>query len=148
MSADDHSIARPPAGFESLFRESNYVKLLGPIFHKKMGDTFVLGLRVAEKHCNTRGDMHGGVMSSLADTAMGYNIAFSEQPPISAVTASLTVDYFGRTGVGDWLEAHVEIQKKGKRLTFISCNFFVGENSVARATAVFHMLQKQLQTSF
>ncbi|GAB1257333.1 PaaI family thioesterase [Aurantivibrio plasticivorans] len=136
-----------PTGFENLYRESNYVQLLGPLYHKRDGTGHIIGLRIAEKHCNTRGDVHGGVLSSIADTAMGYNVAFSEEPPTSAVTASLTVDYLGRAAVGDWLEAHVNIEKKGKRLTFVTCTFYAGETYVGRASGVFHMLQKRVQTS-
>ncbi|MGI1678023.1 MAG: PaaI family thioesterase [Cellvibrionaceae bacterium] len=132
-----------PKGFESLNRISNFVNLFGPVYQKKADTTYILALRVEEKHCNIRGNLHGGVVSSLADTAMGYNIAFSEAPPISSVTVNLTVDYIGRIQKDDWLEAHVDIEKKGNRIVFVSCRFFVDGKKVARANGVFNLLTKK-----
>jgi acyl-coenzyme A thioesterase 13 len=137
-----------PEGYEPLYRESAFTRLIGPIYQKVTPDCLRLGLRPAEKHCNMRGDIHGGVISTLADIALGYNIAFSREPPISAVTASLTVDYVGRISRGDWLEVDVDIQKLGKRLAFANCFFYVGEQRVARANAVFSILNKKLDQSF
>jgi len=137
-----------PTGFEPLYRESTFVKLIGPIYQKHKDGLLVLGLRAGPQHCNVRGDLHGGVVSSLADIAMGYNIAFSEDPPVSAVTASLTVDYVGKVSQGDWLEVHVDIQKKGKRLAFVNCFFYVDDKRVSRANAVFHILSKNIHQSF
>ncbi|MEX1034121.1 MAG: PaaI family thioesterase [Cellvibrionaceae bacterium] len=137
-----------PEGYEPLYRESAFVNLIGPIYQKSTDDCLRLGLRAGDKHCNMRGDIHGGVVSSLADIALGYNIAFSQQPSISAVTATLTVDYVGRISRGDWLEVHTDIQKLGKRLAFANCFFFVGDQRVARANAVFNVLNKKVDQSF
>lgn len=132
-----------PEGFENLFRVSNFVDLFGPVYQKKSESTYILAIRVADKHCNIRGNLHGGVVSSLADTAMGYNVAFSEDPPTSSVTINLSVDYIGRIQKGDWLEAHVDIEKKGNRIVFVSCRFFVEEKIVARSNGVFNLLTKK-----
>lgn len=137
-----------PEGYEPLFRESAFTQLLGPIFQKRTEHCLQLGLRTREKHCNMRGDIHGGVISSLADIALGYNVAFSQEPPISAVTATLTVDYMGRIRVGDWLEVAVDIQKLGKRLAFANCVFTVADVRVARANGVFSIINKKIAQSF
>ena len=36
----------PPAGFEPLFRTSPFLETIGPLFYRKDGDGFVVGLRV------------------------------------------------------------------------------------------------------
>lgn len=137
-----------PEGYEPLRRESAFVKLIGPVYQKTTAECLQLGLRATDKHCNMRGDIHGGVVSSLADIALGYNIAFLQDPPISAVTATLTVDYVGRISIGDWLEVNVDIQKLGGRLAFANCFFLVGDARVARANAVFSILDKKVEQSF
>lgn len=138
-----------PEGYEPLRRESPFVNLIGPVYQKDdEGGWMRLALRATDKHCNMRGDIHGGVVSTLADIALGYNIAFSREPSISAVTATLTVDYVGRISRGDWLEVQTDIQKLGKRLAFANCFFFVGENRVARANAVFSVLTRKVEQSF
>lgn len=145
---DEYQHLDIPEGFEVLQRESPFINLIGPVYEKSTAECLVLGLATNEKHCNMRGDIHGGVVSSLADIACGYNIGFAQEPPVAAVTASLAVDYLGRISRGDWLEVHTEIHKMGKRLVFANCFFYVGETRVARANAVFSILNKPLQQSF
>ena len=97
----------------------------------------VLGLRVEQKHCNMRGTLHGGIVATLADVALGYAIAFSTKPPTGLVTANLTLDFAGTARIGDWLEARVDVQKKGSRLAFANCYLSVAEQRIVRASAVF-----------
>ena len=132
-----------PDGFTPLFRTSPYLDLLGPIYNKREGEKLVIGLRAAEKHCNARGFVHGGVFSSLADVALGYNAAFSSQPPTPMVTASLTVDYAGAAKLGDWIEIETDVQKVGRSMAFANCYFNVDGKRIARASAVFNVLQRK-----
>lgn len=107
---------------------------------KGEGSDLVLGLRAEEKHCNMRGTVHGGILATLADVALGYCIAFSSQPPTGLVTASLTLDYAGTASKGDWLEARVDVLKKGSRLAFANCYISAGESRIVRASAVFAVM--------
>ena len=127
----------PEAGFKPLFRSSPVIDLIGPVYSKGEGADLVLGLRVENKHCNMRGTLHGGILATLADVALGYTIAFSTKPPTGLVTASLSLDFAGTANVGDWLEAQVDVQKKGSRLAFANCYISVGEERIVRASAVF-----------
>ena len=56
----------PPAGFEPLFRTSPFLETIGPLFYRKDGDGFVVGLRVLAKHANARGGAHGGLLMTLS----------------------------------------------------------------------------------
>jgi len=129
-----------PEGFEPLFRTSPFLDLAGPFYGKKSADGLVVGLRVAEKHCNTRGSAHGGLLSTLADVALGYNAAFGGDRPVAMVTASLSIDFAGQAKLGDWLEARVDVQKVGRSLAFANAYLHVGDNRIARASAVFNVL--------
>ena len=97
----------------------------------------MIGLRAEGKHCNARGTVHGGILATLADVALGYVMAFSSNPPTRLVTANLSLDFAGAANAGDWLEAHVDIQKQGSRLSFANCYIMVGDRRVVRASAVF-----------
>lgn len=133
-----------PDGYVLLVRESPFVQLVGPFYQMQLEHGIRLALRTEERHCNMRGDIHGGVISTMADIALGYNISLSQEPPIPAVTANLDVDYLDRVSRGDWLEVTTTIEKLGKRLAFASCIFNVGPRVVAKATAVFSVLGKPL----
>jgi len=127
----------PPSDFRPLFRTSPVLELVGPLYCRGEGLDLVVGLRVAQKHCNARGTVHGGILATLADVALGYALAFSSSPPASLVTANLSLDFAGTAKAGDWLEAHVDAQKQGSRLSFANCYVFNGEQRIVRASAVF-----------
>lgn len=131
------SQAQAPQGYEPLARTSPFTDLLGPIYQAHIASGLVIGMRVQKKHCNARGMVHGGVLGTLADIAMGYSAAFSTTPPTPMVTASQTIDYVGKAEVGDWLEVHTDVQKVGRSLAFANCYFHVDTRRIARASAVF-----------
>ena len=133
------------SGFKPLFRTSPVLDLIGPLYCRGEGPDLVIGLRVEEKHCNARGTVHGGILATLADVALGYAMAFSSNPPASLVTANLTLDFAGTAKIGDWLETYVNIQKQGSRLSFANCYIMLGEERIVRASAVF-LVAGQLNT--
>lgn len=131
-----------PAGFTPLFRSSPFLDLLGPIYNQRTDSGLVIGLRAEEKHCNARGLVHGGVLSSLADVALGYNSAFAQEPPTPIVTSSLSIDYAGTAKLGDWITIESDVQKVGKSLAFANCYFVVESVRIARASAVFSVITR------
>jgi uncharacterized protein (TIGR00369 family) len=130
-------MADPPDGFAPLFRTSPFLDALGPFYHRRDGRALVLGVRIAEKHCNARGTAHGGLLMTLADIALGYSLAYSEEPPAALTTANLSADFAGSAKLGDWLEARTDIQKLGGRLAFANAYLSVGDERIVRASAVF-----------
>ena len=126
-----------PRGFKKLFRSSPFLDLIGPLYYKPQKSGFVVALRAAEKHCNARGLVHGGVLMTLADIALGYRLATSEDPPAALSTASLTTDFVDAAKLGDWIEAHVDIQKLGGRLAFANAYIKCDGKRIARASGVF-----------
>jgi acyl-coenzyme A thioesterase 13 len=126
-----------PEGFKPLFRTSPYIELVGPLYSRGEGASLAIGLRAERKHCNMRGTVHGGVLATLADIALGYAMAFASTPPTGLVTANLTLDYAGAAREGDWLQASVDIQKQGSRLAFGNCYITRGDERIVRASAVF-----------
>lgn len=129
-----------PEGFTRLFRSSPFLDLLGPIYNQRTDKGLVIGLWAEEKHCNARCLVHGGVLSSLADVALGYNSAFAEEPPTPIVTSSLTIDYAGTAKRGDWITPETDVQKVGKSLAFANCYVVVESVRIARASAVFSVV--------
>jgi acyl-coenzyme A thioesterase 13 len=126
-----------PVGFGPLFRVSPIAELLGPIYCKGAGHELSLGLFAQPKHANLRGSVHGGVLASIADMALGYTLAFSSDPPAGLVTANLTIDYAGSAKIGDWMHTQTDVQRQGGRLAFANCYIYVGEQRICRASGVF-----------
>ena len=70
--------------------------MLGPFFYGPVESGFVIGLRVDERHGNARGAAHGGFLLTLADIALGYTAAASDDPPLQLTTISISADFVGR----------------------------------------------------
>jgi len=132
-----------PAGFAPIFRTSPFLETIGPLYSVGSGAQLVIGLRVQEKHTNARGSLHGGVLASIADIALGYGLATATNPPTRMVTANLSVDFAGSAKVGDWVETSLDIQKAGSRMAFANVYFSVGNQRIARASGVFLVLSME-----
>jgi uncharacterized protein (TIGR00369 family) len=126
-----------PAGFEPIFRSSPVTELIGPVYSRGRGLEMEIGLFVQPKHCNLRGTMHGGILATIADMALGYTLAFATDPPSGYVTANLTIDYAGAAKVGDWLVARCDVQRQGGRLAFANCYISRDAERIVRASGVF-----------
>ncbi|MFK7978053.1 MAG: PaaI family thioesterase [Halioglobus sp.] len=129
-----------PAGYEPIFRTSPFLELIGPIYNKTTDRGLLIGLLAQQKHCNARDLVHGGVFSSLADIALGYNAAFQGENPTPMVTASLTIDYAGSAKLGDWIEIETDVQKVGSSMAFANCYFSVGDRRIVRASGTFSVV--------
>jgi uncharacterized protein (TIGR00369 family) len=121
---------------------SPFNALVGPLYERRDGDTVSIGLALEEKHTNSRGICHGGVLATLADLALGYAMLAKSgnsggEKQGSFVTAHLAVDYAGSAKAGDWIESKVEIQRVGSRLAFANCYLVVENRSIVRASAIF-----------
>jgi acyl-coenzyme A thioesterase PaaI-like protein len=53
------------------------------------------------------------------------------------VTVNLSSDFLAPARLGDWIEAHVTVQKRGARLAFASCHLTVADKCILRASGVF-----------
>ena len=136
-----------PEGFAPLTRSSPLLDLLGPVYSRGRGLQLEIGLRADKRHANGRGTLHGGVLATLADVGMGYAMAFSSEPPLPLVTASMTLDYLGAVQIGEWLEVRLEHSKRGRQMAFATVSLQVGDRVVARASAVFAVpLERQPST--
>jgi uncharacterized protein (TIGR00369 family) len=129
-----------PEGFKPLNRGGPFLAQLGPLYLKKAGDQYVIGLRIEERHTNIRGIAHGGMLLTLADSALGIVLSSSRTPPQPMVTVNLSTDFVESANPGDWVEAHVDIQRVGKRLAFANCYLIVGERRILRASGVFALM--------
>jgi len=139
------SISEPiPAGYAPHFRSSPLTDPWEPLYSKAVDGAAVLALRAKEVHCNGRGFVHGGLISALADNAMGLSVFESlrdrqDGPPRSLLTVSLTLDFLGSAQIGQWLEFVPRVLKAGSNLGFADCIVSADGQPIARASATFRV---------
>lgn len=126
-----------PAGFALLGRTTAFTDLLMPIYEKIEVATVTVGVRVMAHHCNVNGIMHGGMVSTLADLALGRTVRQAAKMESIAITASLNIDFAGSARLGEWLEVRPQVLRLGRRLGFANCSFVVGDTAIGQATGVF-----------
>ncbi len=132
----------PPAGFTAIKALGPFAEHVGPFYIREGSEKVaVLGLRAADEHANRAGAIHGGLLATLCDLALGYAVRAQADDDISgAVTVSLTTDYLAAAEPGAWLEARATVEKLGGRLAFADCAVTANEREIVRARAVFSVL--------
>lgn len=130
----------PPEGFALVEVSGPFMSTLGPEYFKRGENGLIIGLRIAQQHLNRSGVAHGGMLVTLADHAVSVNLAHARKPWLRTVTASLTTDFMEAARPGDWVEAHVDIEKIGRRLAYATCYLKVDGRRIFRASGVFAIL--------
>ena len=135
-----------PVGFKPLKRGGEYLNSLGP-WYCRIDETkgekgqLILAIRVEDRHTNIRHIAHGGFLVTMVDTALGIVVSSSREPPQPIVTVSLTTNFIASAAPGDWVEAHVDIDRMGGRLAYASCTLRVGERTIMTGTGVFALMK-------
>lgn len=132
--------AEVPPGFEPHIRKSPVTDPWEPLYAKRDGEAFSLGLRIAHSHCNARGLLHGGVISALADNAMGL-ACVTRMEGVSALTVSLSVDFLSVGRSGQWLEVRAVPAKLGRTLAFADARVEADGEVIAKAAATFRIIE-------
>ncbi len=126
---------------------------VGPVFMRVEAEEVVIGVRVCAHHTNRAGTLHGGMFGTLADVAIGNNIAFTRwhqqgeelpaaptagsRPPMA--TVSMSTDFVGTAKLGDWVEVRVDVQKAGRTLAYANAYLICDGERIGRVSAVFRL---------
>lgn len=125
-----------PAGFERHFRRSGLTEPWEPLYSRQLENGVVqLGFRAGPAHANSRGFVHGGLLSALADNAMGLSCA--QAGGGAPITVNLAVDFVAAAQLGQWIEVRPTLIRSGRTLSFASALVTADERVCARANATF-----------
>ena len=130
-----------PDGFAPHFRKSGLTDPWEPLYSRNTGEAIQIGLRAGPAHANSRGFVHGALISALADNAMGLSCGLSLQGISGLITVGLSLDFLSTARLGQWLEIRPVVLKTGKNLCFSTATIHADEGLCARANATFRALQ-------
>ncbi len=130
-----------PEGFEPHFRKSPLTDPWEPLYSKRTGEAIILGLRADTQHCNSRGFVHGGLISALADNAMGLSCAAQHDAIGSLVTVSLHMDFLKAAQIGGWIEFVTSFTKIGGSIDTAQAHVIADGVHCALASASFRVLK-------
>lgn len=128
-----------PAGFSRHTRRSGLTDPWEPIYASATDDHFCLGLLADTPHVNSRGFVYGGLLSALADNAMGLSCARQLKDGSGLVTISLSTDFLGTAHQGHWVEVQAKPSRLGRSLCFAEARIYSDQQLCATAKAVFRI---------
>lgn len=129
-----------PDGFEPHYRNSPLTDPWEPLYSRREGDTVVIGLRIAGPHTNSRGFAHGGLITALADNAMGLSCGVGLEAVGGLVTVNLSMDFIGSAKIGQWLQVEPQVIRRGRSLCFAQALVTADGACCARASATFKVI--------
>lgn len=132
----------PPEGFAPHFRKSPLTDAWEPLYSKRTADAIILGLYADERHCNSRGLIHGGLISALADNAMGLSCSTRHENVTGLVTITLHVDFVGAGKLDDWLAFETTHISAGKTIDTAQGRVAAGDKTIALTSATFRVFTK------
>ena len=100
-----------------------------------------LQLDVTDRHLNEAGTLHGGVLATLVDTAMGQAVRSRTGEHDVPATSQLTVTYLrpGKPGV---VEVTARVRTQGAHLTVCEADVDQDGESLVHAVATFAVLHR------
>lgn len=99
-------------------------------------DPLHVGFTVDEPKTNARGFLHGGVIATIGDVAIGRALATRTEPPIPLVTINLSCDLVGTALAGEWVDVAITPTRAGRRLRAGTATFTT-TRVIATVTALF-----------
>jgi acyl-coenzyme A thioesterase PaaI-like protein len=144
------TVSRIPEGFKPHLMSAEHEKfltMLGPWYFRDQvrangSIEKVFGILIEDKHTNIWGSAHGGMLISMADSALGYNLSRATNPPQKLVTVHLNTDFIASPKPGDWVHTEIQIHKIGAKMSFADCHLKVGEKLILKSSGVFAMLPR------
>lgn len=111
---------------------------LGPLYMRPDGSGFAC--RMAERHGNPRGVVHGGVLMALADQVLGLTVYRSTGHEPSA-TVSLNCDFVEGALPGELVEGEAEVTRTTRSIVFVQGRLRCGERLILTASGLWKRLQ-------
>jgi uncharacterized protein (TIGR00369 family) len=99
-----------------------------------------IGFQVARAHTNSRGFVHGGMLSAVADNAMGLSCGPLSEGA-SVITVSLALDFLGPARPGQWVEVAPKVNRVGGALCFAEALLTADGEPCAKAHATFRIVR-------
>ncbi len=119
----------------------DFAALLGVRYEESDDGRARLELTATEEHLNRTGTVHGGVLATLADMAMGQALRSRTGEHEVPATTQLTVTYL-RPGKPGALTANGEVRKQGDNLSVCEAEVEQDGRTLVHALATFAVLRR------
>lgn len=116
-------------------------ELTGPIWQREDGDGLRFGFLVAPKHLNRGGNLHGGMLMTLADQSMAITSRQATGVKRHA-TIELNMQFVGVVRLNEFVESQCEVVRATRSVVFMQSRMLVGTRVVATASGIWKILEE------
>ncbi|MBI4851492.1 MAG: PaaI family thioesterase [Acidobacteria bacterium] len=117
-----------------------FADLIGLNFSEIIEGCSKCSIEITKDFFNPNGVVHGGVMFSMADTAMGLTVYSSLEKGENCATIEIKINYFKAVKVGT-LFCSTKILNKGRSVIVLESEIYNDERLVAKAIGTFAVLK-------
>ena len=118
-------------------KETEYYKLLDIQLQLLAPGYAEIRVVAGPQHTNPLGLIHGGLITSIVDAAMGNAI---RSLGLTGVTVDLSVGLTAGARVGDTIVARGKVLKSGKSMIFTEATVYCGDTMLAYSKATFYKI--------
>jgi len=128
-----------PPGFTETVLADPFEIHVGPVFERGSGGERVFLLRIGERHVNMRGVLHGGMLMTFADLALGQ-AAWDLTDHAHVVTLSMQSQFLKPARVGDVVEVRPRLLRRTRSLLFLRGDSQVAGELIYTASSIWKIL--------
>ncbi len=129
-------------GWRSITTEG-FTGEVGPFWVRHEDGDVAMGLIVEPRHANSHiGTLHGGVVMTFADIALGSGAAnLLGEARLATVTASMETKFVATAKIGEFISCKPEVIKETRHLVFVRGLIKAGDNTIASCEGIWKKLQ-------
>ncbi len=128
-------------GWEEIVNHTAFGDLVGPIWRREDGERPRFGFVVAPKHLNRAGNLHGGMLMTVADQSMAMTARLATGGKRHA-TIELNIQFVGGVKLGEFVESHPEVVRATRSVVFMQAKMFVGTRVVVTTNGIWKILEE------
>lgn len=114
-----------PQGYQAYEYDDPFEDHVGPLGYKVTDGTISFAFQADDRHRNTGGTLHGGMLMTFADFALCLTATW-DQPGEKCVTVSCNSEFVAAGHSGELIEAVGEVVRRTRSLTFVRGQIFSG----------------------
>ena len=139
MSTETDPFDPNDAGWTPIADEG-FIAHVGPV-HRRAADG-AYAFRAEQKHANLIGVVHGGMLMSFADRALGETAMWAADGA-NCVTIQLEMKFIDVGRLGDWVGIQPQVVKRTGSLVFMRGDVRAGSRLLASADGVWKILRRR-----
>src|SRR6195952_6063092 len=139
MTTDTRTEAPDSEGW-SLVEDAGFIAHVGPLYVRTADGAYAF--RAEQKHANLIGVVHGGMLMSFADRALGET-AMRAADGANCVTIQLEMKFIDVGRLGDWIAVRPQVVKRTGSLVFMRGDVREGARLLGSADGVWKILRRR-----